>query len=170
MSRYTREDDKPWYRQFWPWVLIMLPASAVIASMVTIYIAVEQPTAMVADDYYKKGLAINRVIKQQRAAAELRLEAAANFITTHNTLELDLSGDLSEFPPLLELSLIHPTLADRDRTLVLSYDANGRYRTRIAQPLSGVRMVQLAPPDDQWRLDARVNFDEQSRWKLEPLI
>ncbi|MFM1891144.1 MAG: FixH, partial [Pseudomonadota bacterium] len=39
--RPPREDTLPWYRQFWPWLLISLPASVVIASMVTIYIAVQ---------------------------------------------------------------------------------------------------------------------------------
>lgn len=34
-------DTKPWYKQFWPWFLISLPGSVVIASMFTISIAVE---------------------------------------------------------------------------------------------------------------------------------
>ena len=30
----------PWYRQFWPWFVIALPASAVIAGLTTVWIAV----------------------------------------------------------------------------------------------------------------------------------
>ena len=37
--RPPREDTKPWYRQFWPWFLIALPGSVVVASMVTIWLA-----------------------------------------------------------------------------------------------------------------------------------
>ena len=33
-------DDAPWYRQFWPWFLIAIPAAAVVAGIVTIIIAV----------------------------------------------------------------------------------------------------------------------------------
>ena len=35
-----RSDSKPWYRQFWPWFLIVLPASSVVFSFATLYIAV----------------------------------------------------------------------------------------------------------------------------------
>jgi hypothetical protein len=34
-------DTKPWFKQFWPWFLMALPASVVVASMVTIVIAVK---------------------------------------------------------------------------------------------------------------------------------
>ena len=30
----------PWYKQFWPWVLIGLPTSVVIASVVTYFLAI----------------------------------------------------------------------------------------------------------------------------------
>lgn len=36
----ARIDEVPWYRQFWPWFVISLPATAVIASLVTVWIAV----------------------------------------------------------------------------------------------------------------------------------
>lgn len=34
-----RTDSRPWYRQFWPWFLILLPATSVVFSFVTLYIA-----------------------------------------------------------------------------------------------------------------------------------
>tara|TARA_R110002072_G_scaffold24747_4_gene83712 strand:- start:11289 stop:11489 length:201 start_codon:yes stop_codon:yes gene_type:complete len=34
-------DTKPWYKQFWPWFLISLPSSVVIASIITISLAVK---------------------------------------------------------------------------------------------------------------------------------
>jgi len=33
-------DTVPWYRQFWPWFLIAVPAAAVIAGIITIILAV----------------------------------------------------------------------------------------------------------------------------------
>ncbi len=36
----ARTDTKPWYRQFWPWFLIALPLTSVVASFVTLWIAV----------------------------------------------------------------------------------------------------------------------------------
>jgi len=40
----------PWYKQFWPWFIIALPASAVIASFVTLWIAIANPDQLVVDD------------------------------------------------------------------------------------------------------------------------
>ena len=40
----------PWYRQFWPWFIIALPASAVVASFITLWIAISNPDQVVVDD------------------------------------------------------------------------------------------------------------------------
>jgi len=40
----------PWYKQFWPWFIIALPASAVIASFITLWIAISNPDQLVVDD------------------------------------------------------------------------------------------------------------------------
>ncbi|MFN2426459.1 MAG: FixH family protein [Candidatus Binatia bacterium] len=37
-----RTDSKPWFRQFWPWFLIALPATSVVFSFATLYIAVRE--------------------------------------------------------------------------------------------------------------------------------
>ena len=34
-------DTEPWYRQFWPWFLIAIPAAAVVGGIVTIILAVQ---------------------------------------------------------------------------------------------------------------------------------
>ena len=36
----NNEDIQPWYRHFWPWFIIVLLASAVSASLYTVYLAV----------------------------------------------------------------------------------------------------------------------------------
>jgi hypothetical protein len=40
-------DSKPWFKQFWPWFLIALPGSVVIASMFTITLAVQNAPVIV---------------------------------------------------------------------------------------------------------------------------
>ena len=42
--------DQPWYRQFWPWFIIALPASAVVAGLLTLWIAMSNPDYLVIDD------------------------------------------------------------------------------------------------------------------------
>ena len=44
------EDIEPWYKQFWPWFIIALPASAVIASFLTLWIAISNPDHLVVDE------------------------------------------------------------------------------------------------------------------------
>lgn len=47
-----------WYKQFWPWFLIVLPTAAVIASFVTLYIAFKYADQPVHDDYVQHGLTV----------------------------------------------------------------------------------------------------------------
>ena len=63
----------PWYKQFWPWFLISLPLTAVIAGISTVIIAMHNPDGVVADDYYKEGLAINRTLHSEKMARQLNI-------------------------------------------------------------------------------------------------
>ena len=44
------EKNLHWYKQFWPWFIIALPASVVIASFVTLWIAISNPDHLVVDE------------------------------------------------------------------------------------------------------------------------
>ncbi len=46
--------NKPWYKQFWPWFLIILPLSVVVASITTFVVFSNNKVSLVAEDYYKK--------------------------------------------------------------------------------------------------------------------
>ena len=47
---------RPWYRQLWPWLLIVPPAAAVIGSSLTLYLAVTRPDTLVRKDCFKDGV------------------------------------------------------------------------------------------------------------------
>jgi uncharacterized protein len=47
--------EPPWYRQFYPWMLIALPAAAVIAGFVTLYLAIAHPDTLVRKDCVRDG-------------------------------------------------------------------------------------------------------------------
>lgn len=42
--------NKPWYKQFWPWFLIALPGSVVIASLFTVTLAVQHAPVIIQKD------------------------------------------------------------------------------------------------------------------------
>jgi hypothetical protein len=62
----TAEKNLPWYRQFWPWFIIALPASVVIASFFTLWLAISHPDQLVVDD--KQYRALNSELKAQPPA------------------------------------------------------------------------------------------------------
>ncbi len=67
-SQAANTQEPPWYRQFWPWFIIALPASAVIASLITFYLAVSRPDYLVVEDEeYRK---LNSELKAQAPAQE----------------------------------------------------------------------------------------------------
>ena len=57
----------PWYKQFWPWFIISLPASAVIASFITLWLAISNPDPMVVDkkEYQLLNSELKAQVKQQ---------------------------------------------------------------------------------------------------------
>ena len=58
----------PWYRQFWPWFIIALPASAVVASFFTLWLAISNPDQLVVDeDEYQQ---LNSGLKAQAPSPE----------------------------------------------------------------------------------------------------
>lgn len=141
---------KPWYREPWPWALIAGPAAVAVAGGVTIWLAVSSNDGLVADDYYRRGLAINQVLVRDREAARLGFRARLH-VTDTGALEVALTGD-AEPPPVLMLKLVHPTRAGEDRLLRLTRVAPGLYRSRNGPLPASRRNVVLEDEAGTWRL------------------
>ena len=56
MNNFTSSKTEKWYTQFWPWFLIILPGTVVLASLITIYLAASQPKDTLDHDITKFGL------------------------------------------------------------------------------------------------------------------
>ncbi len=56
LGNAARRDDKPWYKQFWPWFIIALPLSSVIASLALLWIAITHPDATVPNEHENRFL------------------------------------------------------------------------------------------------------------------
>ena len=54
----STDNARPWYRQLWPWLLIVPPAAAVIGGMITLYLAVTRPDVLVRKDCVRDGATI----------------------------------------------------------------------------------------------------------------
>jgi hypothetical protein len=145
---YVRDHAAPWYREPWPWVLLGLPLTAVIAGFVTLVIAVRHEDGLVAEDYYKQGLAINRRLERERRAAELDLQAHITFGQRRATL--DLSGQTS--PAGLRVRFIHPTRSGNDREVPAMRTSAGVYEVALPDLDTGRWRVQIEDFDGTWRL------------------
>lgn len=148
----TRSDppSKPWYREPWPWFLISLPATAVVAGLATLWVAATDADGLVVGDYYKAGLAINQVLARDDAARERGLSASLQ--SEDRGLALTLGGRLAAYPERLTLMLAHPTRAGMDRSLVLHHAGAGRYRAALPPLPAGKWHAQLSDEASTWRL------------------
>lgn len=145
----------PWYKQFWPWFLILLPASAVIASVYTFYVAANSPFAIVSDDYYKQGKAINQDLSRIRAAKNLGLSFALEIDDREIRLVQHGGEDIGM---AIKLSFQHATLAGKDFTQMLTQDGQGVYRLALDEPLQGNWRVHIDAYNDAWRLQNRLEL------------
>jgi hypothetical protein len=168
MNHHPMEDDKPWYKQFWPWFIISIPATAVVASMFLIKTAVQTADGLVSDDYYKEGLAINQDLSKARFAQAMQLKGQLYLDHDTRELRLELSGKLSQFPQLLQLQLIHPTIKGQDQSLNLLPIGQGAYVGRLPEIGLASWRVSLAPENSEWKLNGRARFPQSSRATLEP--
>ncbi|MGA7802757.1 MAG: FixH family protein [Gammaproteobacteria bacterium] len=157
---------QPWYRQFWPWFIMALPASAVIAGIATLVIAIENPDGLVVDDYYKQGLAINRVLARDRAAEQLGVAAAVGYDPVRQRIQLALTAALPVGRPDLVLRLTHPTRAHLDRVLLLEPEGQGHYSAVLRDVPQGRWHVSVEPRDGNWRLTGRLQLPQRSHTEL----
>jgi hypothetical protein len=147
------EDTLPWYRQFWPWFLILLPATVVVAGLSTLLIANRHADDLVVDEYYKDGLAINRKLEKIQRAAQLGVSANLHF--TAGTVTADTAGPVEA--PRLSLLLSHPLEADRDFRLDLDRVGPGQYRGELPDAVAPRWHWALELPGPQgWRLDGSI--------------
>lgn len=148
MSVISGQIRNPWYREPWPWLLMAGPAIVVVAGVVTAWIAVVNEDGLVADDYYKQGLAINQVIRRETAAAALHVRAQVLF--GEKRVRVFLTGPA--LPQELVLRLVHRTRAGLDRETRLTGDANGWYEGGMPAIASGRWNLLLEDGDRNWRL------------------
>ena len=167
-SRSTLNTPPIWYKQFWPWFLIFFPATAVVAGIATIILAVQSDDGLVNDDYYKAGLAINQTLELKQKAHELNLSANANWDKLTQTITLKLKGNLATQPPRLTLELAHTTQANHDQTVTLYLAPDKKsYTGRIGKVRSGNWIIILRPNEKKWRINGRVTLPKQTQWFME---
>jgi hypothetical protein len=165
--------DIPWYRQFWPWFLMVPPASAVVGGFITAFLA-GGPPAMVIDDFGELAMATERHPERDNQALQLGLSAELELTPLSNDrgseIELRLHGKAAEqgaWPRILSLQLIHSTRAELDERVTLQLQ-DDTYRALARHP-SGRIYLTVQPTDGSWRLKG-VIADGERRVRLGPSV
>ena len=148
---------QPWYRQFWPWFLIALPATAVIASVYTIFLAVKHEPTMVKENYYQEGLSINERIQQDKRATEMGVQANLLFSEATGKVNAFLSGKQPITESLI-LAISAPGDANLDRVYQLKAASDSLFISPLKEIPEGRFYVSLEPQDREWRLQGEITL------------
>lgn len=73
---------KPWWTHGHVWLIIAGPAVVVLASIVTIVLAVRTADPLVAEDYYRRGVEINKTLAERGSKAMLPAVQGRNHAAT----------------------------------------------------------------------------------------
>lgn len=150
---------RPWYREPWPWLLMGGPALVVVAGCYTLWLAIASNDGLVADDYYKQGLAINKTLTRERAAIAAHYEARVLFAPSRSRVRIMLTG--AELPQSLTLRLLHPTRAGMDYSTRLDSVASGVYEGTLDVRSPGRWRVSLEDGGATWRLVGEAHLPAQ---------
>ena len=142
----------PWYRQLWPWLIISGPAAVLVAGAVTTWIAFASADGLVAEDYYKQGMAVNKVLAREQHAAQLGL--SADLQLTQEKIVVKLHGAA---PEALFVHLAHATRAGYDQRLRLAPVQPGVYEAELPELPAGRWRIVVEDPRASWRIVKEIS-------------
>ena len=161
-----KSSNLPWYRHRWPWLLMLGPVAVLVAGFITMWISFTGADALVVDDYYKQGKAINQDLRRDRVAAERGLSAALRYDAAGGRLLGQIKG-LSEAVPLTVL-LVHPTVPQKDIRVSVVPAANGEFVLPLAMLERAHWQVQIEDGERQWRLHGQWLWPQHKNIDIQP--
>lgn len=153
------QTSNPWYREPWPWLLMLAPLSAVLMGIVMVVLAGRSDDGLVADDYYKQGLTINQTLDRERRAVALHVSGRLEFSADRTQVRLRME-QAGAMPPALILTLVHPTRAGMDQQIALIRKATGEFTGELRAPIAGRWLLTLEDDDRHWRVSGAWHTDE----------
>ena len=161
---------KPWYAQLWPWLLMAGPFIVVIAACYTGWIAFAKQDALVVDDYYKQGKAINQDLRRDRAATHLGLSAAMRYDPARGELTGKLDAQGVPQSGVLTVHLVHSTIPEKDIKLTVQANSDGVFVATLPMLEMAHWQVMLENEKREWRLKGLWSWPKEQtiQIKAEP--
>lgn len=161
----TPHESVAWYRVPIVWLLIALPLVAVVGGFTTLWLAVRSDDGLVADDYYRRGIEINRTLDRDRAAVARGV--AAEVQLDERRREAHITLERAQRPARLQVQLLHATRRGYDRQLSAGRRADGDYRVPLTGLVPGHYYIELAAED--WRLVGSLRVPGDVHLRLVPV-
>ena len=158
--------QKVWYKQFWPWFLIIVPLTSMVLSFTMMNLAFTGEDSMVIDDYYKEGRAINLKIQKLQQAQNLNISTKIQVFSDYVEV-IFISGE-PENGEALTLDFFHSTQKFKDFSVTLFRDANGVYRAPLTEDILGKWQLSLHPFNEDWKIQKVVSLPQTNPFDLKP--
>ena len=139
-------------------MVLAIPAAAVVVGAVMLVLANVTWDGLVADDYYRRGMEINRSLARDAEATRLGLRASVAF-PAPGVVETRLSvlnGAAAASGDRLDLRFARAARAGADVRVVLTRNRDGVWRGVLPALNSGKWYVELG--NERWRLAAPVRI------------
>jgi hypothetical protein len=118
-----------------------------VAAAVTTWIAFASADGLVAEDYYKQGMAINKVLAREDEARRLGVAVQVN--VESDSIQVVLKGAK---PEALFVHLAHATRAGHDQRLRLAPAGDGVYEAALEPLPPGRWRIVIEDPRATWRI------------------
>lgn len=160
------ETSMPWYKYPFVWFIVSIPAAAVIAGIFLIWLSLDTDDGLVADDYYKQGLAINRNIERDQNATRQGISANLKLDNIEGLVKVYVNkGALKDYPDVLQLNIYNATRDEDDRHIILNHGQYEQYIGYTKQPLpEGIWYFELST--EHWRLSTRTRVSDEIQIQL----
>lgn len=143
------------------WMLIAIPLSSVLVGMVMIWLAVHNEDGLVVDDYYKRGMEINRTLERDAAAAAYGLVSDLRFIEANGQVVASLEGNGDfVYPNSITLGIYHAVRPGHDSEIELARISDKFYAGPAPELVPGKWYASLF--HDGWRLTGRIQWPTES--------
>jgi hypothetical protein len=155
-----------WKREPLVWLLIAIPATAIVMGLIMLALAIQSWSGLVVDDYYQKGKQINRVLARDKRAWELGLQADLSLANDGVIiLRFDPTGPVPHGEDI-ELSLVHATRPGLDRRELVHRLHD--HLLAASTPPTGEGRWNVYLQTSEWRLTGSWHYPGTNRVTLRP--
>ncbi len=158
---------RPWYAQRWPWLLMLGPALVIVAGSFAAWLAYSRQDAMVVDDYYTRGKAINQDLRRDRVASAMLLSFEARYDAAAGVLRGEMTSFGKPLSAPFRINMAHSTLPEKDLMLDVVPDARGHFEVALPLLEQARWQVGVEGAKHDWRLASEWRWPAQRSVKID---